>query len=495
MVVRVYDLAIIGGGLSGAAIARDAAGRGLNVFLCDEADLGGGASSASTKLIHGAIGLLDGLRLGAMREAVVEREIAMRAAPHLLRPLRFVIPHHERQWSRAAFGVGLFAFDHIARSSLPPSRRLALDTEGTHSSLLPDFEVGFAYSDCVADDSRLVILNALDAREHGAGIFPRHRCNVAEREGGRWRLSLESAVTGEQAVVHATVLINAGGAAVADVHNHVVHSSRPLHARFRKSACIVVKRETLDAVGYALPNADGRIVFAFPWHSGTMLIGAVERKVDSSELASGVDRRDTAYLCDVARQYFDTSVWPDDIVWSFAGVSAEPEERSDFVVVDAPPRSAPLISVLGGTLTGHRKLAEQVVGMLAVGQRIPPPWTARAVLPGGGFPPRGGGDLGRALRAAYPFLSDGHATRLVRAYGTRASMVLTGARSAADLGIDFGGDLTEAEVRYLRTEEWAATADDVLWRRSKLGLVLTLPETMTLADWMEAQPLMLPQPL
>ncbi len=495
MQIRPYDIAIIGGGLTGAAIARDAAGRGLSVFLCDQADLGGGASSASNKLIHGALALLDGMHLGGMREAVREREIAMRSAPHLVRPLRFVIPHHARQWSKTAFRVGLFAFDHAARHSLPPAGRITLGGDDAYAALQDHFTLGFAYSDCVADDARLVILNALDARDRGAAVYPRLRCTVAEREGGHWRLSLESTVSGEQSVVRAALLVNAAGPSAADVHNHVVHSSRPLAVRYHRISSIVVKRDEIDPVGYALPNADGRVVFVFPWHAGTLLIGSAERDVAAAAPQAAVDAADTAYLLDVVRQYFHTPAWRQDIVLGFNAFWAQPEGRDDAIVIDAPPHVPPLVTVLGVPLTGHRRFAERVVGMLSRQRKIPPAWTARAVLPGGGFPAKGGGDLVRALRAAYPFLAERHAARLVRAYGTRASMILTGARSADELGARFGADLTEAEVRYLVNEEWAATAEDVLWRRSKLGLVLSGDEQRALAGWMAARPAVPAMPL
>lgn len=492
MSARPYDLAVIGGGLTGTAIARDAAGRGLSVFLCDEGDLGGGGSSATTKLIHGGLGLLEGMRLGAMREAMVEREIAMRAAPHLLRPTQFLIPHHERQWSRAAFSVGLFAFDRVARSSLPRSRRIDLEAED-NGTLLSHFTLAFSWFDCIADDARLVILNALDARSRGAIVHPRVRCTVAERDGGHWRLSLESAIDGEQSVVHAGILVNAAGAAAADVHNHVIHSSRPVRVRVTKVTSIVVRRATQGPTGFALPNADGRIVYAFPWHPGMMLVGAAERPVEAAAVTTGVERRDVGYLLDLTRQYFEDPAEPDDVVRSFVRLDAAPADghRDRGIVVDAPPRTAPLLTVLGGTFARHRRLAEEVVDIAGRGRALPPPWTANAVLPGGGIPATGGGDLVRALRAAYPFVAEAHAMRLVRAYGTRASMILTGARHPSDLGVRFGGDLTEAEARYLMSEEWAQSAEDILWRRSKLGLTFTAKETQRLSDWVVTRPLAL----
>lgn len=487
---KVYDVAVIGGGLNGAAIARDAAGRGLAVYLCEEGDLGSGASSATTKLVHGALEAMEGLRLGAMREAVVEREILMRAAPHLVRPSTFVIPHHERQWSRSSFRAGLFAYDHVARHSLPHARRVDLEATSGHGALQRHFTTAFAYTDCIADDSRLVILNALDARARGATIETRQRCTVAERDGGRWRLSLESTATGERSLVLARILVNAAGPAAGEVLNHVVHARQQVRLRMTKSAHILVRRNGTGVPAYALPNADGRIVYAVPYEAGTTLLGPAVSAYTGNPSAALVEPADAAYLLDVANQYFHAPLYPSDIVWVFASVTALPDDARNgrAVVVDAPPNVAPLISAFGGNLTTHRRLAEQVVDRMGKFRAVAPGWTAEAVLPGGGFPRGGEGDIVRALRAGYPFLSLPLAERLVRAYGTRASAVLTGARNAADLGVGFGADLTPAEVDYLRHDEWATSAEDILWRRSKLGLLLTEDEAAGLDATMAVRP-------
>jgi glycerol-3-phosphate dehydrogenase len=415
-----------------------------------------------------------------MREAVQEREILMRAAPHLVQPLVFHIPHHERQWSRAAFRLGLFLYDHAARHSLPNAARIDLEATDAHGALQPHFTTAFAYADCFADDSRLVILNALDARARGATIETRERCTVAERDGGRWRLSLESTLTGERSVVLARILVNATGAAAASVLDHVLHVRQQVSVRMTKSAYVVVRQAVMSDIAYALPNADGRIVYAVPYEAGTMLLGPAATAFTGDPATAAVDRDDAMYLLDVANQYFHAPVHAGDIVWSFASVTALPADatRGRAVLIDAPPNVAPLISAFGGSLTTHRRLAEQVVDRMGRFRKIAPAWTgnADAVLPGGGFPRGGEGDIVRALCAGYPFLPTALAERLVRAYGTRASAVLTGARNAADLGVGFGADLTPAEVDYLRHEEWAVSAEDVLWRRSKLGLVFAEDE-------------------
>ena len=489
MLGKVYDLAVIGGGLNGTAIARDAAGRGLSVFLCEAGDLGGASSSATGKIVHGGLRLLEGFRFGAMREAVEEREILMRAAPHLVRPLTFHIPHHSRLWPERAFRAGLFAYDHVARCSLPRSRRVDLEQEEAHGALDPNFEVAFAYSDCIADDSRLVVLNAVDARSHGAAIRPRVRCTVAERDGGRWRLSLESTLTGEPTSVQARILVNAAGAQAGEVANHIVHGSERIAVTFRRRSHLVVRGVPRSAVGYALPNEDGRIVYVAPYGDDLTLIGAAVGPFRGNPATAAVSRADAAYLLDVAGQYLREPPDMDDVVWAFASVSALPVDRNlvtdgRAVVIDAPPRVAPLVSVYGGTLTGHRRLAEQVVDRLGRFRKVAPAWTASAVLPGGGFPAGTEGDLVRALRAGYPFLAEAHARRLTRAYGTRASAILLGARKPADLGARLCGDLTAAEARYLRDEEWAVNAEDILWRRTKLGLTVGAEGANAVAAWL-----------
>jgi glycerol-3-phosphate dehydrogenase len=490
---RVYDLAIIGGGITGAAIARDAAGRGLSVFLCEQGDLASGASSATGKIVHGNLRLLEGLQVGAMREAVAEREILMHAAPHLVRPLRFLIPHHEGQWSSRALRIGLFAYDRVARNSLPRSRRVPLEADSARGDLKTHFTLAFSYGDCVVDDSRLAVLNALDARGRGASVHTHVQCTVAERDGGRWRLLLESTLTGERSTVLAKMLVNAAGPSAGHVLNHVVQTRHRVEVTLTRSAHLLVERLGAQAPGYALTNADGRIVYAIPYGRNAMLLGSAEQAYRDDPGSATVDADDVAYLLDVTGQYFHEPVREDDIIGSFAAVSALPADaslihRERAILVDAPPRQAPLISVFGGTLGTHRKFAEEAVDRLGRFRSLAHAWTAAAVLPGGGFPADGAGDLARALRAAYPFITERHAERLVGTYGTRASAMLLGARVAADLGERFGGDLTEAEVKFLRHEEWAMTADDILWRRSKLGLTFTDDETAALEDWMAERP-------
>jgi glycerol-3-phosphate dehydrogenase len=486
---RVYDVAIIGGGITGTAVARDAAGRGLSVFLCDEDDLGG-ASAASVTSVFGGIEHLAKLNFAAMREAVAEREILTRAAPHLARPLTIVIPHHERQWPLPALRLGLFALDHAAASTLQRARTVALDRlpEGP---LQQHFTHGVAYSDCAADNGRVALHNAMDARARGAEVFPRLRCTIAERDGGEWHLSLESA-RGDRFVVSAAMLVNAGGGRAADVLNHVAHGSVQVRVRLSRHTWLAVRHPAFGDTAYALPSADGQIVYALPFEGDTLLLGPVTSPYDGDPAVARVERSDVLYLADITEQYFRVPLAAADIVRSFVQVSALPSEQSALakgggaIVVDDPPLVAPLISVFGGTFAVHRRLAEDVVDRMGRYRPIEPGWTREAVLPGGGYPAGGERDIARALSVAYPFISENHAARLVRAYGTRASAVLTGARCASDLGQRFGADLTEAEVRYLCDEEWAQTAEDVLWRRSRMGASVNAAGAAVLEGWFGA---------
>ena len=335
-----------------------------------------------------------------------------------------------------------------------------------------------------------MVANALDARQHGASIHPRLRCIVAERERDRWRLALESEVTGEPAVVLASILVNAAGPEAANVLDHVIHANQRAGVRLTRHSQIVARRKTNSHIGYALPAADGRIVHAVPHEPGFMLIGSAESRHERDPADATATRRDLAYLADVANQYFHQPIEPADIVQHRVCITAMPEDPAaasgdHAVIVETAAGSAPLVTVFGGELTTHRLIAEEVVDRLARFRKVGAPWTARASLPGGNFPPgSGAAALCHALSAAYPFLAEDHAYRLAMTYGTRAPSILTGARAPEDLGPWFGADLTGAEVDFLRGEEWAMTAEDVLWRRTRVGLSFTAGEAEALAGWM-----------
>jgi glycerol-3-phosphate dehydrogenase len=492
----VYDIAIIGGGINGCGIARDAAGRGLSVFLCERGDLAGATSSASTKLIHGGLRYLERYAFRLVHEGLAEREVLLSAAPHIIRPIRFVLPHHRGLRPRWVLRLGLFVYDHLGgRRRLPPTKSLRLSEDPAGRPLQPAYRYGFEYSDCTVDDSRLVVLNAIDARTRGASINPRTSCVVAEREGHLWKLALEGD-NGERRTITARALVNAAGPWVAEVLAHVVHGPARAQVRLVKGTHIVVRRVFEHDRAYIFQNADGRVVFAIPYQSDFTLIGTTDEDYHGDPGDVAPDTAEVAYLLAAVSEYFRNPVGEDAVVWAYAGVrplyddgaSKAQEATRDYVLeLDGDSGRAPVLSVFGGKITTHRRLAEHALEWLGRHLKIGPKWTSGSPLPGGHFPVDGFGDVLRALRAAYPFVGEAHARRLVASYGTRAQLMLTGARSLADLGRRFGADLTEREVAWLMAEEWAATAEDVLWRRSKLGLHFTPAEAAELDAWMTEQ--------
>ncbi|MCB1502682.1 MAG: glycerol-3-phosphate dehydrogenase [Bauldia sp.] len=488
---KVYDLAVIGGGINGCGIARDAAGRGLSVFLAEAGDLGNGSSSASTKMVHGGLGLLDRFAFRDVRTALRERDLLLAAAPHAVRPLRFVMPHRGGRLQRAATQARLAIYGRLGgRSSLGRPAPVALGGDRAGPTLQADCVVGYEYSDCIADDSRLVILNAIDARVHGADIRPRVRCVVAEREGRLWRLAMEGD-NGEPYAIAARTLVNAAGPWIPDVLDHVVDAHARPDLRLVKGSHIVVPKLYEHDRAYALRNADGRIVFVIPYLQDFTLVGTTEEDFHGDPAEVQADTAEIAYLIAAVSEYFRRPIDEGDVVWAWAGVGVQADPagrgggaRSHVIEVEANGSQPPLVTVIGGAITTHRRLAEDVLERLAPFLKMGDKWTAGAALPGGLFPVDGLADLSRALRAGYPFLAQSHAARLAAAYGTRAQTIVSGARRMEDLGRLFGADLTEAEVRYLMAEEWAETADDILWRRSKLGLRLNAEEAADLAAWL-----------
>jgi glycerol-3-phosphate dehydrogenase len=492
---QIYDLAIIGGGINGCGIARDAAGRGRSVFLCEQGDLAGATSSASTKLIHGGLRYLEHYAFRLVHAALKEREILLAAAPHIIHPMRFVLPHHKGLRPRWSLRTGLFVYDHLGgRRKLPGTRTIELAADPAGKPLQAAYKVAFEYSDCFVDDARLVVLNAMDARTHGANINPRVRCVIAEREGELWRLSMEATGSGDSFVVTARALVNAAGPWVADVLDHVVHANARARVRLVKGSHIVVPKLFDHDRAYLFQNADGRIVFAIPYERDFTLIGTTDDDYHGDPAEVAADSAEIAYLTSTVSDYFRRPVFEDQIVWAYSGVrplfddgaSRAQEATRDYVLdLDSAGGQPPLVSIFGGKITTYRRLAEQVLDLLAPFVKVGRKWTAGAALPGGLFPVDGLDDLVRALRAAYPFLAPRHAERLVGAYGTRAQIIVSGARAMADLGRVFGADLTEAEASYLVAEEWAETAEDILWRRSKLGLRFSQPEIAALEEWLD----------
>ncbi len=475
----VYDLLVIGGGVNGCGIARDAAGRGLSVYLCEQADLGSGTSSASTKLIHGGLRYLEYREFRLVREALREREVLLAAAPHIIWPLRFVLPLYGHQRPAWLLRLGLFIYDSLGgRKRLPGTRRVALAGSGLGAPLKPEIRAGFEYSDCWVQDARLVVLNAMDAAARGAVIETRTRCTAARRDGAVWRMTVVGA-QGVERTILGRVLVNAAGPWVAAVMTGQAGSASKARIRLVKGSHIVVRRLYEHDRAYILQNKDRRIVFAIPYEREFTLIGTTDLDYRGDPAQAAITAEEVEYLCGSLGAYFAVPPTPADVVWSYSGVrslyddgaSSASQATRDYVLdLDAPYGQAPLLSVFGGKITTFRRLAEGVLGRLAPFLPVGGSWTREARLPGGDFAPEEFEAQVAALRRDYPFLSPGHAWRLMRNYGTRARVVLGDARSADDLGKVFGADLTEAEVRYLVEHEWARTAEDLLWRRSKLGL-------------------------
>lgn len=488
-----FDLAIIGGGINGAGIARDAAGRGLKVVLVEQNDLASGTSSASSKLIHGGLRYLEHGSLSLVRTALSEREVLLRAAPHLIRPLRFVLPLEPSGRSRVVLRLGLLLYDFIGRRKiLPGTRSLDLITDGAGQPLKRRFQRGYEYSDCFADDARLVVANAIGAAEAGALIRTRTRCTRADRSDV-WQLVLNS--RGRRDIVTARVLVNAAGPWADIVAESVLRQSPRRRLRLDKGSHIVVPRLYDHDRAYILQAADNRVVFAIPFHNDFTLIGTTDRNFSGDPAAVAPTAEEIEYLCGVINSYFRTAVGAADVVWAFAGVRALYEDgarapqdigRDYTLVLDKPFGAVPLLTVCGGKLTTYRRLAEEALLQLSRFFPRSQAWTAKTPLPGGDFVYDGAPALIARAQQRWPFLAAGEAERLVRAYGTRVEKVLQGARRLEDLGENLGAGLTAAEVRHLMAHEWAQTADDVLWRRSKLGLRFSQNERAALERFMSA---------
>src|ERR1700741_4654413 len=457
-----FDLAIVGGGINGAGIARDAAGRGLKVLLVEQNDLASGTSSASTKLIHGGLRYLEQGWLRLVREALIEREVMLRMAPHLIRPMRFVLPSEPGRRPAWMLRLGLFVYDHLGgRQILPPARALDLANDPLGAPLKGRYQRGFEYSDCFADDARLVVLTAVDAAERGAVIRTRTRCVRAERDAV-WRLMLET--RGRRNLATARILVNATGPWLKLFASRVLGDRAAVPARLDKGSHIVVRRLFEHERAYIVQTHDRRVVFALPFERDFTLIGTTDRGFtgDPSGVEPTVD--EIAYLCEVANQHFRATLGPTDVVWSFAGVrslyddgsrKAQDVTRDYVLTLDERDGEAPLLTVYGGKITTYRRLAQHALDRL--GHVIAPgrAWTKDSHLPGGEFPYDGVEALVAKTRKLRTFLSEEHALRLVRAYGTRVERVLGPARWLEDLGPCLGADLTGAEVRYLMEREWA----------------------------------------
>jgi glycerol-3-phosphate dehydrogenase len=504
---RIFDLAIIGGGVNGCGIARDATGRGNSVFLCEMNDLASGTSSWSTKLVHGGLRYLEYYEFRLVREALIEREILWQIAPHIIRPLRFVLPHHDGLRPAWLLRLGLFLYDHIGgRHLLPPTRSVDLARDEVGRPLVPNrYTKGFEYSDCFVDDARLVVLTARDAAERGAEIRTRSRAVAIRQENGIWQVTVEDR-SGARDTIQARVLVNAGGPWVEDVLAAGAGVNAKARIRLVQGSHIVVRKLYAHDRAYMFQNTDGRIVFVIPYQDDFTLIGTTDRDYEGDPAKVKATPEEISYLCDSVSEYLAKPVKPEDVVWAYAGVrplyddgaSEAKAATREYVLELDTPGGTPLLSIYGGKITTHRRLAEEALEKLAPwlhGAKAREGWTAKSSLPGGDMDVSAIPALTAELQRNYPFLSAAHANRLAHAYGTRTSRLLGDAKSMADLGQSFGATLTEREVKYLISSEWACTADDIAWRRSKLGLRLSADEISTLDDWIAAHRIASDRPL
>jgi glycerol-3-phosphate dehydrogenase len=502
---RIFDLAIVGGGINGCGIARDAVGRGNSVFLCEMNDLASGTSSWSTKLVHGGLRYLEYYEFRLVREALIEREILWQIAPHIIRPLRFVLPHHSGLRPAWLLRLGLFLYDHIGgRHLLPPTRSVDLAHDEVGKPLIANrYRKGFEYSDCFVDDARLVVLTARDAADRGAEIHTRARAVEILQIDGIWHLTVEDTKSGMRTTIQARALVNAGGPWVEQVLSSGSGVNARAKVRLVQGSHIVVRKLYEHDRAYMFQNADGRIIFVIPYQGDFTLIGTTDRDYDGDPAKVKASTEEIEYLCASASEYLTKPVKPEDVVWTYSGVrplyddgaSEAKAATRDYVFELDTPGGAPLLSIYGGKITTYRRLAEEALERLAPYLRSSSPgedfkaregWTGKAALPGGDMDVSAVAALSAELTRDYPFLSAVHANRLAHAYGTRAAKVLGTAKSLADLGQSFGATLTESEVRYLMSTEWAVTAEDVVWRRSKLGLRLSAGEITALDEWMAA---------
>lgn len=491
----VHDIFVIGGGINGCGIARDAAGRGFSVFLAEMNDLASGTSSGSTKLIHGGLRYLEYYEFRLVREALMEREVLWKNAPHIIWPMRFVLPYAQGLRPAWLLRLGLFLYDHIGgRKLLPPTKTLDMRRDAVGKPLKPLFSKAFEYSDGWVNDARLVALNARDAADRGAVVRTKTRVVTARREGELWTITLEDRASGRTEEVRARLVVNTAGPWVDHVLSGVVGQKDAHNVRLVQGSHIVVRKKFDDPRAYIFQNKDRRIIFAIPYEDEFTLIGTTDRDFSGDPHDVAISNAEIDYLCAAASEYFSEPVRRGDIVWTYSAVrplyddhaSKAQEATRDYVLKgEGGAGVAPIINAFGGKITTYRRLSESMLEKIEefLGKRGGP-WTAGAPLPGGDFPQTGFDAQVGALIRTYPFLDTGLARRLTRLYGTRALLLLDDARSLADLGRDFGAGLYEAEVRYLMQHEWAKVAEDVLWRRTKRGLHFSAGQAEALDEFM-----------
>jgi D-erythritol 1-phosphate dehydrogenase len=489
------DLLIIGGGVNGAGIARDAAGRGLSVILCEKDDLAQGTSSRSGKLVHGGLRYLEYYEFRLVREALIEREVLLESAPHIIWPMRFVLPHSPDDRPAWLVRLGLFLYDHLGgRKRLPGTRSLNLRTAPEGAPVKPEFTRGFEYSDCWVDDARLVVLNALAAKELGADIRTRTACVSARRENGLWKAEIKDNLSGVKTEVTARALVNAAGPWVNDVVGRVAGLNSSHSVRLVKGSHIVVPKFWEGRHAYLVQNSDKRVIFINPYQNDLALIGTTDIPYEGRAEDVAANDAEIDYLIGAVNRYFKRQLQREDVVHSFAGVRPLYDDNADNpsavtrdyeFELDAPDGGAPILSVFGGKITTFRKLSEHALDRLKpFFPAMKAEWTARSHLPGGDIANADFEQFLGDLRAQYPWLPASLAKHYGRLYGTRASALLQGAQGIGDLGRKFGPDLYEREANYLMQAEWAQTAEDILERRTKHGLHMSGAERMAFEDWM-----------
>ena len=497
---KIFDLLIVGGGINGVGIARDAAGRGLKVALCEQADLGGATSSASSKLIHGGLRYLEHYEFSLVRESLAEREVLLRIAPHLVWPMRFVLPHVPQLRPAWMIRIGLFLYDHLTRRvSLPGSYGVDLRNDKLGVGLKPEFRKGFVYSDCATDDARLVIANARGAADAGAKIMVRTACTGAEVTGDTWRVALEDRVTGERRHAHTRVLINAAGPWVTGVRQSTQGLPPGKAVRLVKGSHIVVPRLHDEAHAYILQNDDRRQVFVIPYERGLSLIGTTEAPVEGDPSQKlGISDNEISYLCRATARYMKNAAKPEDVVWSYTGLRPLVDDKNtepsaitrDYILdLDVVGNRVPVLTIYGGKITTYRHLAEEVLTELKPFlPHMSAAWTDTAALPGGDVPNGDMNILADELRHSYPKLPTSLLDDLAQRYGTLSRELLGDTRDIEMLGKHFGAGLYAREVDYLIEQEWAQTADDILWRRTKAGVHMTSEQRAQVQGYMASQP-------
>lgn len=489
------DLLVIGGGINGVGIAADAAGRGLSVILCEKGDLAQGTSSASTKLIHGGLRYLENYDFLLVRQALHEREILLKSAPYLIRPITFVLPHEKHLRPVWMIQLGLFLYDHLAhRAVLPASKKINLKKSIEGIALQPEFNTAFIYSDCRTDDARLVVTNALAAQQHGAHIFTRTKCLHAERYQGKWRVACVDQMTQKQFTIVASAIVNATGPWANQILTEVFQIHSPSRLHLIKGSHIVVPKLYDGEHAYILQQSDQRIIFVIPYQENFSLIGTTELNYHDSLDTVTISREEIDYLIRATAKYFTHKIIPEDVIWSYSGVRplyGDPKNGPSAIsreyhleVVD-DNHQAPLLTVFGGKLTTYRTLAEHALKLLKpYFPRMGNAWTAHALLPGGDTQTLELKKFIEQLQKQYQWLPASLIARFAKSYGTLTHQILKGATQVQDLGKEFGAGLYEKEIIYLIEHEWAITLDDILWRRSKLGLFLTNLEKKQLGDYL-----------